>query len=296
MKKKQNKLRYHDSLWGYLFIAPQYIGILLFVFIPLGFSLLLCFMKWDFIQSPQWNGLGNIKIIFSKALTGKVFLNTFIIVFGYIPPSLFFSILLALALDKNIRGRTGYRIIYFLPTIASTVSISMIFILLYNTDYGLINIFLKQLGISGPNWLRSTKMSLPSLIILTTWRGIGYNMIIILGGLQSIPSTYYEAALIDGANSFQRLKSITLPLLSSSIFFVIVILIIQMFKIFIEPFILTDGGPADSTNVVVLYLYRLAFDYFRVGEASVVSWILFITILIITLFQFKLSKWVYYET
>lgn len=289
------KAKTKSSLWGYLFITPQFLGIILFIIIPLGFSLYLCFSEWNFIDPPKWIGIGNIVKVLQNELTLIVFRNTFILALVHIPLTLTISLLLAIALTKKITGAVAYRTFLFMPCITSSVAVALVWTFIYDNDYGMINNFLRIINIKGPPWINSMDWALPSVIILTVWRGVGYYMVIFLAGLKAIPKNYYEAATIDGVTDIQKFMYITLPLLTPTIFFQLVVMFINLFKIFNEPYIMTGGGPGDATNVVVLRIYKLAFQFWRMGEASVVAFMLFLVVLAVTMFQFRFSKWVIYD-
>lgn len=187
------------------------------------------------------------------------------------------------------------RAAYFIPVVTSSVAVALVWTWLYNPSYGLINSVLMSLGIEGPGWLSDMKWALPSIVIMTVWQGVGYNMILFLAGLQGVPSQLHEAAKMDGAGSWQRFWRITIPMISPTTFFVVIMLLIGSMQVFSEPYMMTRGGPADATNVLVLHIYNTAFQFFRMGEASAISFILFVIILIVTLIQFKFSKWVNYD-
>lgn len=296
MRNKLLSSNRQEEVWGYLFIAPQFIGLIIFILAPVIASLYISFTQWDFMGFPKWVGLENYKMILSDPLTIKVFKNTVFFIMGNIPLTLLFSLIVALALNRKMKGVILYRTLYFMPTISSSVAVSLLWLWLYNPDMGLINTILAYLGIKGPGWLSSTSWAMPAIIIMTVWQGIGYNMVIILAGLKGIPEVYYEAAIIDGANAWSRFWRITLPMLSPTIFFIVTMGLINGFQMFNEAYMMTRGGPADATNVVVLYIYQLAFQFYKMGPAAVVSWLLFIIILSVTLLQFKISnRWVNYD-
>ena len=287
--------RIRDNAWAYLFIAPQLLGLLLFIVGPVVFAFIISFMKWDIGSSPEWLGVANYGKQFSDPIFWKVSKNTAIFALLNIPLTVVGALILALLLNMNLRGKVLFRAAYFIPAVTSSVAVALIWTWLYNPNYGLINSVLASVGIQGPGWLSDVRWALPSIVIMTVWQGLGYNMILFLAGLQGVPSHLYEAAKIDGAGSWQRFWRITLPMISPTTFFVVIMLLIGSMQIFSEPYMMTRGGPADATNVLVLHIFNTAFQFFRMGEASAISFILFTAILIVTIVQFKFSKWVNYD-
>lgn len=283
------------AIWGYIFITPQLFGLIFMSLVPTITAFSLMFFEYDVISAPVYNGLQNFKDVFSDELFWISIKNTFYYIILTVPVGTFIALLLANALNK-IRFKLLFRLVYFMPVVTSSVAISMVWVLLYNSDYGLINLMLSYIGIHGPNWLGDTAWAMPAVGIMSIWWGLGYNMVILLSGLQGISSTYYEAAEIDGASKFQQFRKITVPLLSPTLFFVIIMGIIGSFKVFDQAMIMTGGGPLNSTYTMVLHIYKLGFKYFNFGQSSVVSGVLFALIITFTLFQFKFSKkWVHYE-
>jgi multiple sugar transport system permease protein len=206
------------------------------------------------------------------------------------------ALLFAVALNQRIRGIVFYRTAYFLPVISSTVAISLIWEWLYEPQYGLLNYVLGFLGIHGIQWLGDPNTAMPSIMIVSIWRDLGFNMVIFLAGLQAVPQELHEAAAIDGAGSFERFRFVTLPMLSPTIFFVIVLSIIGSFKVFDQAYVMTQGGPLNATTTVVYYIFTQAFQWFHMGYAAALGYVLFAIILAFTLLQFKLQRsWVHYE-
>ena len=287
--------RLKDNAWAYLFIAPQMLGLILFIVGPVLFAFGISFMRWDIGTSPEWIGFAN----YGKQMTDPVFWkalrNTGMFALLHIPLTVIGSLALALLLNRNLRGKMIFRAAYFTPVVTSSVAVALVWTWLYNPNYGLINSALSAIGIQGPGWLTDLNWALPSIVIMTVWQALGYNMILFLAGLQGVPTHLYEAAKIDGASGWQRFLKITLPMISPTTFFVVIMLLIGSMQVFSEPYMMTRGGPADATNVVVLHIFNTAFQFFRMGEASAISFILFVAILVITLIQFKFSKWVNYD-
>jgi multiple sugar transport system permease protein len=217
-------------------------------------------------------------------------------VVGLVPLNIVLSVGLALWLNSKLRGLPFYRVGYFLPVVTVTVAVALIWKWMYAPGTGLINIALNGFGLPAPNWLGDPHWSMPGLIIMSVWKGFGYNMVVFLAGLQGIPVQLYEAATIDGANGWQRFWRITLPLLSPAIFFGVVMTVISSFQVFDQAYIMTAGGPANSTNTIVMYIYQNGFQFFKMGYASAIAWVLFAAIFVFTVLQMKLqSRWVNYD-
>jgi len=284
-----------ETAAGYLFLLPALGGILVFILGPVVAAIALSFTKWDLLTPAKFIGLSNYQELIQDPMFRKVMLNTLIFTGASVPLSLILSLGLALALNQKIKGIVIFRTIYFLPVVSSMVAVSLVWRWLYNPNYGLLNYFLNLLHLPSVNWLFSTTWAMPAVILMSVWKGLGYNMVIFLAGLQGIPQMYYESAKIDGAGKFQAFKNITLPLLSPTTFFVLVISIISSFQVFDQIFVMTSGGPAHATEVIIYYIYHNAFQIFRMGYASALAFCLFIIIFALTLLQIRLSKrWVFY--
>jgi len=284
-----------EAVAGYLFLLPALGGILVFILGPVVAAIALSFTKWDLLTPAKFIGLSNYQELIQDPMFRKVMLNTLIFTGASAPLSLILSLGLALALNQKIKGIVVFRTIYFLPVVSSMVAVSLVWRWLYNPNYGLLNYFLNLLHLPSVNWLFSTTWAMPAVILMSVWKGLGYNMVIFLAGLQGIPQMYYESAKIDGAGKFQAFKNITLPLLSPTTFFVLVISIISSFQVFDQIFVMTSGGPAHATEVIIYYIYHNAFQIFRMGYASALAFCLFIIIFALTLLQIRLSKrWVFY--
>ena len=286
-----------EAMTGYLFLLPNIVGFLIFSSIPVLMTFSISLLDWDLIRTPRFVGLDNyIKLLTDDALFRKVLFNTAYFVIGTVPAGVILSLLLALAMNANVKGISFFRAVFFIPVISASVAVAMMWRWLYNTDFGLINLFLTNLGLKGVPWLSSTAWAMPAVIIMAIWKGLGYNMLIFLAGLQGIPSHLHEAAAIDGANSVQRFRHITVPLLAPTTFFVLVISGINSFQVFDLAFVLTKGGPGDATNTMVMYIYNQAFQFFHMGYAAAIAWVLFGIIFVVTLCQHQLQKrWVHYE-
>lgn len=271
----------------YFFILPAYLVFLVFMFGPMVFSLVVSFFNWTGIKSPKFTGMENLKGIFTDSVFWLSVRNTLL----YSAVSLFIvvplSLLLALALDSpHLRGRLAVRAIYFAPIVTSTVAISQTFLMLFNTDFGLIN---RMLGIP-IDWLGSRSLALVPVLVVVIWRWLGLTSIYFLAGLQGIDRELYDAARVDGAGTLQRFFSVTLPQLRPMTFFVSMIILIGSLQIFDEPQILTGGGPSNATRSVVQYLYLRGFTQFRFGYASAIGLVLFIAIASFSAVQMRLRK------
>lgn len=283
---------------GYLFILPWFLGLLLFTLGPMVFSLILSFSKWDIItgiSSIEFVGLDNFKAIFHDELFYQSLKVTFIFALVSVPLYQIVSILIALLLNMRTRGMKLFRLIYFMPSVIPAVAVSMMWIMIFNPEYGILNRALAWFGIEGPAWLQDPSYALGALIVMGIW-GVGNTIIIYLSGLQGVPEELYEAAQLDGAGPFRRFASVTVPMISPTIFFNLIMGIIGGFQYFTQAFVMTNGGPLNSTLFYNLYLYNKAFVSFEMGYASALSWILFAIILLFTLIVIRSSSmWVYYN-
>jgi len=289
--------RRKELAWLYLFVAPPVLGFLIFGLTPMLFSVYISFQRWDMISSPTWVGLDNYVELFKDEKVIKSLYNTIYLMIG-IPLGMILSLLLAILMNRSIRGISFLRTMYYLPVISPIIAVSLLWQWILNQDYGLLNQMLwNWFGIAGPNWLGDAAWVKPSLILIGLWGGIGGNMVLYLAGLQSVSSTYYEAAEIDGANGWQKFSRITLPLLTPIHFFVVVMGVIGAFQSFSQIYVLAvDGGPEYSGATVVYYIFQHAFKYFNMGFASAVAWMLGLLIFFVTLIQFKLAdRWVYQD-
>ncbi len=294
---RTNMTQRRQNRYGYAFIAPWLIGLFLFTLIPMLFSLFLSFCKWDIVtglSSIQWIGFQNFTKIFADRKFYKALEVTFRYCLISIPAYQIISLLVALLLNMRIRFMHGIRLIFFLPSIIPTIASSMIWIQMLGKE-GILNKGLALLGITGPSWLNTPQTALYGLIIMGVW-GIGNTIIIYLSGLQGVGEELYEASSIDGANSFQRFFRITIPMISPTIFFNVVMAVIGSFQYFTQAFVMTEGGPLNSTLFYNLYLYTKAYKDLQMGYASALAWIMFVIILFFTLLVIRSSSfWVYYQ-
>ncbi len=294
---------------GYAFISPWIIGTVVFLLGPMLVSLLLAFASWDMISPARWVGVGNFAEMGHDDRFWKSLSVTLIYTIFSVPLGVAGSLALALLLNTKIRGQSVFRTLFYLPAVASAVAASLIWLRLFNPESGLLNYFLGvlhlnplmgALGLTDPtkgyvNWLGSEKTALGSLVVMSLW-GIGGGMVIYLAGLQGIPQSYYEAAELDGANVWQKFRNVTLPLLTPTIFFTLIIGFIASFQTFTQGFVMTQGGgPNNATLFYTLYLYQNAFQFLKMGYASALGWVLFLIILAFTAVQLRMSKWVHYE-
>lgn len=281
----------NERFAGWVFILPALLGTLIFIVIPVICSFGLSFTKWDLLNPIQFVGLDNYKEIFSEALFFKIFWNTVVFAISTSVLGVIIPLVLACILNSKIRGSEFYKTAYFLPFITPMIVIGVVWEWIFDPNIGLLNHIL-HLHI---NWLYDTHFAMPALIIVSVWKLIGYNMVIFLSSLSGISQSMFEAAKIDGATHFQTFKNVTIPLLSPSIFFVVIITAISSFQVFDLIYLMTQGGPLDSTNVLVYAIYKNAFEYFNVGKASAIAYVLFFIILVLTLVQWSLRKKLVYN-
>lgn len=305
-KRKSTLLR-REAIEGYLCIAPWLIG---FVFLTLGpviFSFIMSLSKWDMINPPQMVGFANYTAIFTDDFRFRQSLKVTAVYAAFaVPLGLVCSLALAMLLNLNVKGMRVFRSIFYIPAILPGVAVAMVWITVFRYQGGVFNSIIGMLNkplaaihpglyIEPVKWLTTPEMALPSFVIMSLW-GVGGGMIIYLAGLQGVPTQLYEAAEIDGAGSFSKFRNVTLPMISPTILFNLVMGVIGSFQVFTSSFIMTQGGPAYATLFYVLYLYQKAFKYLQMGYACALAWILFGVILILTLVVFKSSaSWVYYE-
>ena len=293
---RRPSLRARESIAGYLFIAPAVLGFIFFIAGPILASLVLSFTDYDIITwPPNWVGLDNYGALIQDPLFWQSLKVTAKYAAIALPLSLVLSLGLAILLNQGVKGIALWRTVYYLPSVVSGAAVAVLWLWILNPEFGILNLFLSHIGITGPDWLGDTATALPALIAVSLW-GIGGTIVIYLAGLQGIPTELYEAAEIDGANAWRRFIHVTLPMLSPVIFFNLVLGLIYSFQWFTEPFVMTQGGPENSTLSYMLYLYRNAFSYFKLGYAMALAWILFAVVLILTLIVFRSSPmWVHYE-
>lgn len=289
MNKSQRKV-------GYLFLAPNLIGYVIFTLIPVIWAFVLSFTNWDGFNQMEFIGLKNYIKMFSNETFQISIKNNMVYTFVSVPAAIILGLVVAMMLNEKLKCLKIFRAIYFMPYLTSMIAVAVVWSAFYHPSMGPINLFLKSIGVtSPPRWLSSSDWALISVMIMSVWKGFGYNMVILLAGLQGVPDELYEAANIDGASKFKKFWYVTLPMLSPTLFFVSIMGIISSFKVFDQIYMMTEGGPGRATNVLVYYIYRESFQNNRFGYASAVSYVLFAIILIITLIQFRgQKKWVNY--
>ncbi|NUQ04494.1 MAG: sugar ABC transporter permease [Anaerolineae bacterium] len=280
---------------GYIFISPFMLGVLFWVVIPVLVNLYLTFHSWNLMSPPRFVGLANIETLFKDPILPYALKATFLYTVMSVPLGLALGFFLANLINTNIRGIAVFRTVFYLPSIVPAVANALLWAWMFNTEFGLINSFIRALGGSKIAWLQDPAWAMPAFVILSLW-GSGASMIIFLAGLQGIPDIYYEAAEIDGAGRWAKMRHITLPMMSPIFFFNLVIGFINSFQVFVIGYLITDGGPQNSTLFLVLYIYRSAFQNLKMGYAAALSWLLFGILLVLSLIIFRyLGKRVYYE-
>lgn len=286
---------FRENLEGWLFASPWIIGFVLWTLGPMAASFVLMFTNWDLVSPPTWAGLKNVRELLSDDLMLQSLKVTTIYAITSVPLHLIVGLGLAMLLNTEIAGLRFYRTAFYLPSVLSGVAVALLWRWLFSPEFGLINLLLSYVGIEGPSWLGDERWALPSLVLMSLW-SVGAGTIIYLAGLQGIPTDLYEAAEVDGAQGWARFRYITLPMMSPVLFFQFVTGLIAALQVFTQPFIMTNGGPNNATNFIMIQLYRNAFTYFRMGYASVIAWALFAYILVLTLLVFRSSAlWVHYE-
>ena len=274
-----------------LFLLPALLGTLIFIIIPVLCSFGLSFVKWDLLNPITFVGLENYKNLFNDKVFYQTLVNTIVFAISTSTFGVIIPLILASVLNSKIRGSEFFKTAYFLPFITPMIVIGIVWGWIFDPNIGLLNKLL-HLHI---NWLYDVKFAMPALIAVSVWKLIGYNMIIFLSSLSSISQSLFEAAKIDGANSLQTFRHVTVPMLSPTIFFVVIITTISSFQVFDLIYLMTQGGPFNSTNVLVYSIYQNAFEYFNVGEASAIAYVLFAIILVLTLLQWKFRKKIVYN-
>lgn len=289
VKKKKGKLK-DDTAWAWLMLLPNVVGFLMFMLIPMVATFVLSFTQYNMLNPAKFIGFDNYINMAKDPIVRQVTINTLLYTLITVPIGMVISLLLAVMLDQKIPFRRFFRAAFFLPSITSMVVVAIVWQWIYNPDFGLLNYFLSLIGIQGPKWLLDGRTSLLSLAIVGIWKSAGYNMIIFLSGLQGISTSYYEASKLDGANSFAQFRYITLPLLKPTTFFIFVMSVISSFQVFDQVMLMTQGGPGRTSSVLVHYLYQNAFQYFKLGYACSMAYLLFFIIMIITIFNMRMEK------
>ncbi len=281
----------------YLAISPWLLGLLFFTGGPILASVYFSFTDWNVLSAPRWVGVDNyVQLLTVDPIFWVSLFNTAFYTVGHVPLTFAVALFAALLLNQPVPLIPFFRTLYYLPTVTAGVAVSILWLWIFNPEFGLVNYALNMVGIQGPGWLSSKEWAKPALIIMSAW-GFGEAMVILLAGLQGVPVHLYEAAKIDGANPLQEFRHVTLPMLSPVMFFVLIVSIIGSFQVFTNVYVMTKGGPADATLMYVLQMYFKAFSDLKMGYTSAMAWILFAIILAFTLLQFRVAqRWVYYES
>jgi multiple sugar transport system permease protein len=270
---------------GYLLVLPYLVHVAVFLGYPLLFAFVLVFHRWNIYTPMKWVGLGNIRLLLSDPLIWRALGNTLYFLLIHIPLQLIIALGLAQLLNQKIRGRVFFRASYFLPFVISGVVVTILWQQLYAVETGIINVLLERIRIGRIGWLTDWRWAMPAIAIMATWKNVGLYIVLFLVGLQSIPSHLYEAAELDGASGWQQFRLITIPLLNPTIMLVLVLSTIGGFSLFIEPYVMTGGGPANSTLSGILYLYKQAFFFSKMGYAATIGFFWAILVFIVVVFQ-----------
>ena len=294
MTNKNSKAA-RNRAWVIFFLAPSFIGLLVFTILPILASLGLTLTNWDLITPPKFAGFNNFIRLAGDDRFWRALKHTLGFIIGYIPLVMVTALSAAMLLDQKILGRKILRTAFFVPVVSAWVAVALLWMWIFNPKFGLLNYLLGIIGITGPAWLYDPAWAMPAIILTSVWKDTGFFMIMFLSGLQNIPQIYYDAARIDGAGSWRSFFRITLPLLTPTAFFAMVMALINSFQVFDQVWIMTGGGPGGATSVVVEQIVRNAFDYSRMGYAATISWVLFLLVFSATLIQMQLQKrWVNY--
>jgi multiple sugar transport system permease protein len=284
-----------DNIAGYLFTLPWMINLAVLIGLAMIASLGISFFKTDFLTEFEFVGLGNYQKLAVDSLFWKALRNTAYYTFVAVPLSVVFALAIALLLNQKVKGLSAFRLMYYTPSIVSGVAVAILWQYVLNPRYGILNSGLKLIGIQGPKWIYSQVWAMPAFIIMGVW-GAGGNMLLYLAGLQGIPTVLYEAATIDGAGSWRKFWAVTLPMLTPTILFNLVMNLIGSWQIFSQSYLMTGGGPNNATLTMVLYLYGKGFQQFHFGYASAIAWALFVIVLVFTMLILRSSEaWVFYE-
>jgi multiple sugar transport system permease protein len=285
-------------LWVGFFLFPSLAGLLVFLIIPMLSSLVLTFYEWDPLIPTRFIflGLQNYQTLIHDGDFWDALRHTLFFIGGYIPLVLVSGLGVALLMNQKLIGRTFFRGAFFMPVISAWVAVALMWTWIFNPKFGIINYLLGLMSITGPAWLYDPNWAMIAIILTSVWKDTGFIMILFLSSLQSIPNEYYEAAALDGANNLAKFRYITLPLLSPTVFFTLIISLINSFQVFDQVWIMTEGGPAGATTVLVQQIVNNSFRYGRMGYAATLSWVLFLIVFAVTIFQTRMQKnWVTYE-
>ncbi len=287
-----------ETRWAWLFLLPCALGLIIFTYLPTLASLTLSFTYWDLLGSPVWVGWENYQEVLVDPLFWKTLGNTVSFVIATAGFEVTLSLFLAVLLNRLLIGKNFFRTAYFLPFITPMVSVALVWGWLYDPQFGILNWLLQSLGvIQAPiAWLYNPDTALGSIVALRVWKTMGYTIVIFLAGLHAVPESVYESATLDGAGPWQTFWRVTLPMITPTLFFVTTMALINAFQTFDSVYLLTQGGPEHSTELLVYWMFKNAFEFYKIGPASAIAYILFLIILALTLFQWQLRKrWVMYE-
>lgn len=292
--KRMDKSYQGEGLAGAMFIAPSLIGFIIFVFIPVFMSLGLSFTSWNFLEgfgAIKFNGIDNFVTMFKDKWFTASFVNNIWFTVITIPITTALSLFLANLINRYIYASDVVRVMMFIPYIASIVAVCVVWQVLFQPSYGPINYLLRSIGIANPpGWLADFKWALPAIMIINIWQQIGYYVAVYNAGLKAIPGELYEAARIDGASEVNQFFNVTIPMVSPTTFFLVTMGVIGSFKVFDHISVLTQGGPGNSSSVMAFYIYRAAFENFKMGYASSMAWALFILVFFVTIIQWNAQK------
>ena len=295
-KRQGTKMKSRENLMGYLFASPWLLGFFIFTLYPMCSSLYYSFTNYNTLKEPNWIGIRNYIVMFtSDPLFWKSIWNTFYYAGLSVPLGIVMGVLIAMLLNQKVKGMRFFRTIFYLPTVVSSVAVSLLWMWILEPNFGLLNTFLGRIGIIGPGWLTDPAWSKNSLILMSLW-SVGGGMLIYLAALQDVPESLYEAATIAGAGALKKFFKITLPMITPTLFYNLITGVIGGLQVFSQAFIMTNGGPSYSTYFYGYHLYNKAFSEYQMGYASALAWILLIMTLLLSLIIFRTSnKWVYYE-
>lgn len=300
-KKVNKKFWEKDAVQGYLMIAPNSLGLIIFYIVPIIVSIILGLFQWNGLSSPEWTGFGNFIAILHDKLFFSSLRNTFVYTLIVVPVIVILTIIFGVLLaGEDSKSRQYFRLLYMLPVMTMPAAAALIWKWMLNLEFGLVNSFLHLFGLASIPWLSSPDYILVSVMFIGIWLGFAFNLIIVISGIRGIPATFYEAAKIDGANVFRRFFSITIPMLTPTIFFVIVTQLIACFQVFDSAFIILGASPSgvlkNAANTLVVSIYENGFIFFKMGYSSAQAFVLFLIILVITVIQFRgQKKWVHYS-
>lgn len=286
-----------ESRWAWLFLAPTLLGLAVLSAGPIIAAFAISFTSWDLLTPPRFVGLDNFARLVSDHRFLTALRNTAFYTVASVPLGTVVGLGLALALNQRLRGISWIRTAYFLPVVTSTVAISLVWSWIYSPDHGPLNGVLALVGLPGQKWITDPFWAMPSIVVMSVWQGLGTTVIIFLAGLQGIPEEYYDAAAVDGASAFARLRRITLPLLTPSIFFTGILALIDSFQVFDQIYVLArPGRPTDATVTLVYMIYENGFQNFKMGYGAAAAWVLFLIVAVLTVIYFRLqNRWVHYQ-